>query len=65
MSQVRKPKRKFGEFIMAYRKIIILGLFFVLLPIVVVIGVYTGTKANGEKIYFRKLLQIIIWVKSL
>jgi hypothetical protein len=55
MSQVRKPKRKFGEFIMAYRKIIILGLFFVLLPIVVVIGVYTGTKANGEKIYFQEV----------
>lgn len=52
MSQTRKQKPKIGEFIMAYRKIIILALFFIILPIVVTIGVYTGTKANGEKIYF-------------
>lgn len=50
MSQSKKSKQSFGSLLLTYRKIIILSLFFVLLPIVIVIGVYSGTKANGEKI---------------
>lgn len=52
MSQAKKRNLKFGEFIMLYRKIILLALFFVILPIVIVIGVYSGTKANGQKVQF-------------
>ncbi len=52
MSQVRKNKRSLGSMISKYRKIIFLTLFFVLLPVILVIGIYSGTKANGEKIRF-------------
>ena len=52
MSQARPRKRNFSEWLMTYRKIIILVLFFILVPIVLVTAIYTGNKANGTKVYF-------------
>lgn len=52
MSQVKKNKLKFSEWIMTYRKLIFVVLFFILLPLIVIIGLYSGTKANGKKVYF-------------
>lgn len=52
MSQVRKNKQSLGSKIMQYRKIILLALFFIILPVFLVIGIYSGTKANGEKVRF-------------
>ncbi|MGI6771618.1 MAG: hypothetical protein GX546_02140 [Acholeplasmataceae bacterium] len=59
MSQVRKNKKSFSGFIIKYRKIIFLSLFFILLPIALVIGLYSGTKANGEKIKLSEEAEVI------
>lgn len=52
MSQVKNRKPKFSEWIMTYRKLILLVLFFVVLPFIVLVSLYSGTKANGNKVYF-------------
>ncbi|MGI6787620.1 MAG: hypothetical protein ACOX5X_03665 [Acholeplasmataceae bacterium] len=59
MSQVKKNKQSFGSFINKYRKIIFIALFFMLLPIAIVIGLYSGTKINGQKIKFAAEEEIV------
>ncbi|HHT82356.1 MAG TPA: hypothetical protein GX003_02825 [Acholeplasmataceae bacterium] len=59
MSQARKNKKSFGTFIIEYRKIIVLSLFFIILPIAIIVGVYSGTKVNGEKVKFAAEAEVV------
>lgn len=50
MARQKDKKKKSGNFLLKYRKIIFLVLFFIVLPIVIVASLYGSVKSGGNKV---------------